>query len=59
MGDPRAWLKFAGRAVLSKIHERNRRWSWEYFRERRDDRNEYVELFKKKKQNQTLAGPGE
>ena len=53
--DPRAWLKFAGNAVLSKIHERNRRWSWDYFRERRDDRRRYIELFKKKKQNQPLS----
>lgn len=53
--DPRAWLKFAGDAVLSKIHERNRRWSWEYFKERRDDRIRYIELFKKKKQNQQLS----
>lgn len=53
--DPRAWLQFAGNAVLSKIHERNRRWSWDYFRERRDDRKRYVELFKKKKQNQQLS----
>jgi vacuolar protein sorting-associated protein 13A/C len=47
--DPRAWLKFAANAVLSKIHERNRRWSWAYFKERRDDRIRYLELFKKKK----------
>lgn len=53
--DPRAWLKFAGNAVLSKIHERNRRWSWDYFRERRDDRRRYTELFKKKKANQQLS----
>ncbi|KAH8890292.1 vacuolar protein sorting-associated protein 13 [Thozetella sp. PMI_491] len=53
--DPRAWLKFAGNAVLNKIHERNRRWSWDYFRERRDDRKRYIELFKKKKQNQQLT----
>ncbi|KAK7755824.1 Vacuolar protein sorting-associated protein 13 [Diatrype stigma] len=53
--DPRAWLKFAGNAVLSKIHERNRRWTWDYFRERRDDRRRYVELFKKKKANQQLS----
>ncbi|GKT49685.1 vacuolar protein sorting-associated protein 13C [Colletotrichum spaethianum] len=52
--DPRAWLKFAGEAVLSKIHERNRRWSWDYFRERRDDRKRYIELFKKRKQQQQL-----
>jgi len=53
--DPRAWFQFAGNAILSKIHERNRRWSWDYFRERRDDRKRYIELFKKKKQNQLLS----
>ncbi|EQB44694.1 hypothetical protein CGLO_16538 [Colletotrichum gloeosporioides Cg-14] len=53
--DPRAWLKFAGDAVLSKIHEKNRRWSWDYFRERRDDRKRYIELFKKRKQQQQLS----
>jgi vacuolar protein sorting-associated protein 13A/C len=52
--DPRAWFKFAGDAVLSKIHERNRKWTWDYFRERRDDRMRYIEVFKKKKQNQQL-----
>ena len=53
--DPRAWFKFAGNAVLGKIHERNRRWTWDYFRERRDDRKRYIELFKKKKANQQLS----
>ena len=53
--DPRAWFRFAGNAVLSKIHERNRRWSWDFFRERRDDRKRYIELFKKTKQNQQLS----
>ncbi|KAI1104805.1 vacuolar protein sorting-associated protein 13 [Jackrogersella minutella] len=53
--DPRAWLKFAGNAVLSKIHDRNRRWTWEYFRERRDDRRRYIELFKKKKANHQFS----
>lgn len=53
--DPRAWLNFAGNAVLSKIQERNRRWTWDYFRERRDDRLRYIELFKKKKAHQQLS----
>ncbi|KAH7312762.1 hypothetical protein B0I35DRAFT_481183 [Stachybotrys elegans] len=53
--DPRAWFLFAGNAVLNKIHERNRKWSWDYFRERRDDRTRYIELFKKKKQQQQLT----
>ena len=53
--DPRAWLKFAGQAVITKIHDRNRRWTWDYFKERRDDRVRYIELFKKKKKDQTLT----
>lgn len=47
--DPQAWFRFAGNAVLSQIHEKNRRWSWAYFEERRDDRKRYIELFKKQK----------
>lgn len=46
---PREWFLFAGNAVLSQIHDRNRRWSWSYFKERRDDRIKYLELFKKRK----------
>ncbi|KAH0527101.1 hypothetical protein TsFJ059_002139 [Trichoderma semiorbis] len=52
--DPKAWLLFAGNAILGKIHDRNRKWSWDYFRERRDDRRRYIELFKKKKQGLQL-----
>ena len=53
--DPTAWIRFAGNAVLSKIHDRNRRWSWSYFQERRDDRIRYIELFKKKKKEEKLT----
>jgi vacuolar protein sorting-associated protein 13A/C len=53
--NPKAWFRFAGNAVLGKIHDRNRRWTWGYFRERRDNRVRYIELFKKKKQAQTLT----
>ncbi|KAI9040945.1 membrane morphogenesis protein VPS13 [Aspergillus affinis] len=54
--DPRAWFRFAGEAVLSKIHDRNRRWTWDYIKERRDDRIAYIDLFKKKKREETLYG---
>ncbi|TKA75457.1 hypothetical protein B0A49_05714, partial [Cryomyces minteri] len=54
---PRAWLQFAGKAVLDKIHDRNKRWSWEFFKERRDDRKRYTELFKKKKKDEKLTAP--
>ncbi|KAG9326243.1 hypothetical protein KVV02_000958 [Mortierella alpina] len=47
--DPLAWFRYAGQAVLSQIHERNRRWTWAYFEERRDDRKAYVELYKNQK----------
>jgi vacuolar protein sorting-associated protein 13A/C len=53
--DPRAWLVFAGNAVLDRIHEKNRRWSWEYLAERRDDRKAYIKLFKKKKREEKLS----
>ncbi|EEP80464.1 conserved hypothetical protein [Uncinocarpus reesii 1704] len=53
--DPRAWFQFAGNAVLGKIHERNRRWTWDYIRERRDDRKRYIDLYKKQKRNITLS----
>ena len=55
---PQEWVRFAGQAVLNKIHDRNRKWSWEYFKERRDMRLRYIELFKKKKKEQPFT-PGE
>ncbi|KAF2642663.1 vacuolar protein sorting-associated protein 13 [Massarina eburnea CBS 473.64] len=53
--DPAGWLRFAGQAVLDKIHERNRKWSWAYFKERRDDRIRYIELFKKRKREENAT----
>ena len=43
-----AMLKFAGQAILEQVHDKRKRWTWEHFRERRDDRKRYVELYKKK-----------
>ncbi|KAF9241379.1 vacuolar protein sorting-associated protein 13 [Melanogaster broomeanus] len=47
----RAFLKFAGAAILDSVRERKRKWTWAYFAERRDDRNKYVELFERKIKN--------
>lgn len=44
----RARLHYAASAILSGVQEKNRKWTWAYFAERRDDRNRYVELFQKK-----------
>ncbi|KAG6813789.1 hypothetical protein H0H92_007201 [Tricholoma furcatifolium] len=48
-------LMFAVTAVLEEVRDRNRKWTWSYFAERRDDRNKYVNLFEKKVMN-ILAG---
>ncbi|KAF9211914.1 hypothetical protein BGZ59_007452 [Podila verticillata] len=47
--EPLAWFRYAGKAILSQIHERNKKWTWAYFEERRDDRLAYVELYKNHK----------
>ncbi|KAJ3092913.1 hypothetical protein HK102_000456 [Quaeritorhiza haematococci] len=44
--DPLAWFKYAGTCILHDIHERNRKWTWAFFAERRDDRKEYVRIWK-------------
>ncbi|WRT64162.1 uncharacterized protein IL334_001091 [Kwoniella shivajii] len=41
----KARLKFALNAIKSEVHEKNRRWSWDYLRERRDIRKRYVDLY--------------
>ncbi|KAL8904643.1 MAG: hypothetical protein Q9207_003131 [Kuettlingeria erythrocarpa] len=53
--DPKAWLRFAFTAVHTKIQERNRKWTWAYMKERRDDRLRYIEIFKKKKKEEKLT----
>lgn len=52
--DPKAWFRYAGNVVLRKIHDRNRRWTWDYIKERRDDRKNYIALFKRKKRGDNL-----
>ncbi|CAG8516340.1 7059_t:CDS:10 [Ambispora leptoticha] len=46
--DPRAWFQFAINCIVSEIHEKNRKWTWEYLAERRDDRKAYIEYYKNK-----------
>ena len=43
---PRALFQFAAKAIVNEVHQKHRVWSWDYFRERRDQRREYVHLFK-------------
>jgi vacuolar protein sorting-associated protein 13A/C len=44
----KARWKYALNAISSEVHDRNRRWTWEYLAERRDKRIKYVDLYVKK-----------
>ncbi|KAJ2786527.1 Vacuolar protein sorting-associated protein 13 [Coemansia interrupta] len=43
--DPRAWLLFAMNSVYDEVHDRNHRRTWEFLKERRDDRLLYIRLY--------------
>lgn len=45
---PKALFQFAIKAVLDEVHQRHYRWTWDYFKKRREARKEYVRLFKEK-----------
>ncbi|KAI8363865.1 hypothetical protein EDC96DRAFT_608831 [Choanephora cucurbitarum] len=42
---PREFLEFAGKAILSEVHEKNYKWTWDHFRTRRDQRLKYIECY--------------
>jgi vacuolar protein sorting-associated protein 13A/C len=48
-------LRFAMDAIRSEVHDRRRRWTWEFFMERRDDRKRYVGLYKRRESIPTLS----
>ncbi|KAJ1960237.1 Vacuolar protein sorting-associated protein 13, partial [Dispira parvispora] len=47
----RQWLQFAIECVLSEVKERRRRWTWDYFKERRNDRQRYMRLYRELQTN--------
>lgn len=48
-------LIFAGTAILEGVRERNRKWTWNFFAERRNSRKDYVTLIQRKLLNKLLA----
>ncbi|KAH8926014.1 hypothetical protein BT69DRAFT_1239533 [Atractiella rhizophila] len=50
----KAFWRFAGSAIISEIHEKHRQWSWAFFKERRNDRKEYISLFKAQEANKQV-----
>lgn len=45
---PRDWFVYAAKLILNEIHTKNYKWSWEYFKTRRDQRKQYILLWKMK-----------
>lgn len=46
--DPQQWWKYAINSILNEIHDKNYRWSWEFFAKRRDQRKAYIKHYKSK-----------
>ncbi|KAK6455080.1 vacuolar sorting [Scheffersomyces xylosifermentans] len=46
--DPKQWFQYTAKSVLNEIHEKNYKWTWEYFAKRRDQRKAYIKLWRAK-----------
>ena len=46
--DPKSWFKYFGQCILSEIHEKNKRWSWDQIKLRCEQRRRYISLWKQK-----------
>lgn len=53
--DPKQWLTYAAKSVLNEIHEKNYKWTWDYFAARRDNRIAYIKLYKQKLLNKLTS----
>lgn len=53
--DPKEWFRYTAKSILNEIHEKNYKWSWEYFAKRRDQRKTYVNLWKLKVSHKQLS----
>ncbi|KAI9141282.1 hypothetical protein BKA69DRAFT_1124929 [Paraphysoderma sedebokerense] len=47
--NPKAWWKFAIKSVMHDIHEHNEKWTWNYIKQRKEDKKRYIQLYKDKK----------
>jgi vacuolar protein sorting-associated protein 13A/C len=43
--DPKIWFQYAAKAVRHDIHKRKYKWTWSFFRKRRNDRLAYINLY--------------
>ena len=48
---PGDWFKYGQNVILKQIHRRHEVWTWEFLKQRRDDRIAYIKLFKSKLNN--------
>ncbi|GAA5798753.1 hypothetical protein HPULCUR_004159 [Helicostylum pulchrum] len=54
-GKTKEYFKFAANAVLSEIHEKHYKWSWDHFKTRRDQRLKYIECYVAEKMNKATS----
>lgn len=45
--DPYKWLQYSFQTIFNEIHERNYRKTWDFIKKRRDQRKQYISLWKK------------
>ena len=43
--DARVWLQYAGKSVIQDVHEKNYKWTWSFFKKRRNGRWAYINLY--------------
>ena len=43
--EPRIWFQYAAKCILFDVHNQRIKWTWEYFKERRNDRKLYIDSF--------------
>lgn len=53
--EPLQWFKYVAQAIFNEVHEKNYKWSWEYFSKRRDQRVAYVEIWQSKIMKKALT----
>lgn len=52
--DPKGWFKYFGQCIISEVHEKNKKWSWDQIKLRCNQRKRYIELWKQKLSLKTI-----
>lgn len=55
--DPQGWFKYFGQCIISEVHEKNKKWSWDQIKLRCDQRKRYIDLWKQKLSLKSIETP--